>query len=323
MTAGAGWDAVTLQPTRTGPGPAFMESRLKSRIFSGSAGPWLRLMRLDRPIGIALLLWPAWWGLFLAGGGTPSITNFVIFTLGVVVMRSAGCVINDFADRDFDPHVARTADRPVAAGEITAHQALALFIGLLLVALTLVLLTNRLTMLLAIPGALLAASYPFFKRYTHWPQVVLGAAFGWAIPMAFAAETGSVPAAAWWLFAANIVWAMIYDTEYAMVDREDDLDVGVKSMAILFGRYDVIAIAGLMAIMLAILVIFGWVYLPHPAWFAGLAVAAALFMRQIMWIRNREPGACFRAFLDNAKVGGVVFVGLEAVLLLPGLTGPV
>ena len=293
-----------------------MESRLKSRIFTSPAGPWLRLMRLDRPIGIALLLWPAWWGLFLAGGGTPSVSNLVIFTLGVIVMRSAGCVINDFADREFDPHVARTADRPIAAGEITARQALGLFVGLLTIALVLVLLTNRLTVLLAVPGALLAASYPFFKRYTHWPQVVLGTAFGWAIPMAFAAETGSVPVQAWWLFVANIVWAMIYDTEYAMVDRDDDLEVGVKSMAILFGRFDVFAIAVLMAVMLSIMAGFGLLYLPHPAWFIGLAVVTALFIRQIIWIRDREPGHCFRAFLDNAKVGGVIFVGLVLSILV-------
>lgn len=293
-----------------------MEPRLKARIFTIPAGPWLRLMRLDRPIGIALLLWPAWWGLFLAGDGTPSLANFVIFTLGVIVMRSAGCVINDFADRDFDPHVARTVDRPIAAGEISARQALGLFTALLTAALGLVLLTNWLTILLAIPGALLAAGYPFFKRYTHWPQMVLGAAFGWAIPMAFAAETGTVPAAAWWLFAANIVWAMVYDTEYAMVDREDDLKVGVKSTAILFGRFDVIAITILMAIMMAIMVAFGLLYLPHPAWFVGLAIAVALFVRQIVWIRNREPGPCIRAFLDNAKVGGVIFVGLEFALLI-------
>ena len=208
-----------------------MEFRLTSRVFSGPAGPWLRLMRFDRPIGIALLLWPTWWGLFMAGNGHPSLSNFVIFTLGVVVMRAAGCVINDWADRDLDPHVARTESRPLASGELEPRQALYLFFALMLVAFGLVLMTNTLTVLLAFFGALLAGSYPFFKRFTHLPQIALGTAFAWAIPMAFAAETGRVPEPAWWLFALNLVWVLIYDTEYAMADRADDLAVGVRSTA--------------------------------------------------------------------------------------------
>jgi len=295
-----------------------MEFRLTSRIFSGPAGPWLRLMRFDRPIGIALLLWPTWWGLFMAGGGRPSISNLVIFTAGVVVMRAAGCVINDFADRDLDPHVARTESRPLAAGELRPGQALALFFGLLALAFALVLLTNALTVLMAFFGALLAGTYPFFKRFTHLPQVALGTAFAWAIPMAFAAETGTLPEPAWWLFALNIVWVLIYDTEYAMADREDDLKVGVRSTAILFGRFDVAVIAALMGLLIAGLVVFGLRFLPEPAWFAGVAIAFGLLQAQLWRIRNREAEACFKAFLSNHWVGFTLFAGLLASLLMRG-----
>lgn len=271
-------------------------------------------MRFDRPIGALLLLWPTWWGLWLAAGGFPSLKNLLIFTAGVIVMRAAGCVINDYADRDFDPHVERTRDRPIPAGEVTPRQALALFFGLLAFAFVLVLMTNRLTVLLAFGGALLAATYPFFKRYTHLPQVVLGAAFGWSIPMAFAAEAGAVPALAWWLFVINILWVMVYDTEYAIVDREDDLRVGVKSTAILFGRWDVPVIAVFMGMMIAGLLITGFRFIPQPAWLTAVAMVFLLFQLQLWWIRDREPAACFRAFLNNNWVGLVIFLGIAVSL---------
>jgi len=293
-----------------------MEFRLTAKVFSRPAGPWLRLMRFDRPIGIALLLWPTWWGLFLAGDGRPDPANLVIFTLGVVVMRAAGCVINDWADRDLDPHVERTESRPLASGELRPRQALMLFFGLLTLALGLVLLTNPLTLLLAFFGALLAGSYPFFKRFTHLPQIALGVAFAWAIPMAFAAETGRIPEPAWWLFALNIVWVVIYDTEYAMADRADDLKVGVRSTAILFGRFDLPIIAALTGLFTAGLVLFGLRFLPEPAWFAGVAVAFALMQRQLWTIRQREPRACFNAFLSNHWVGFTLFAGMLAALLM-------
>lgn len=275
--------------------------------------PWnayLRLVRFDKPIGSLLLLWPTWWALLLAGQGTPTLKNALIFTAGVVLMRSAGCVMNDIADRDFDPHVERTRCRPLAAGELTLQQALGLFFLLMLLAFLLVLMTNALTVKLAFAGAALASSYPFFKRFTHFPQVVLGIAFGWGIPMAFAAETGSIPAIAWWFLAINTVWSVVYDTLYAMVDREDDLAVGVKSTAILFGKRDVAITAGLMALMLAMLVASGpWLGLGWP-WYAGILVAAVLFTRQILNVRGRNKDACFKAFLNNNWVGISVFAGL-------------
>ncbi len=291
-----------------------MEFRLHSAIFDGPLGPWLRLMRFDRPIGIALLLWPTWWGLWLAAGGVPSLKNLVIFTLGVVVMRAAGCVINDYADRDLDPKVERTRARPIAAGEIRPRQALVLFFALLGVALVLVLLTNRLTVLMAFAGALLAGSYPFFKRFTHFPQVVLGAAFGWSIPMAFAAEAGQLPALAWWLFATNLLWTVIYDTEYAMADRADDLKAGVKSTAIAFGRFDVPILATLMGLTTALLMLIGLIYLPTPAYFTAVALVFFHFQYQLWRIRNRNPQACFNAFLGNHWIGMFLFIGIALSL---------
>ncbi|MEE4304448.1 MAG: 4-hydroxybenzoate octaprenyltransferase [Wenzhouxiangella sp.] len=293
-----------------------MEFRLRARIFSSPAGPWLRLMRFDRPIGIALLLWPTWWGLWFAAGGVPSLENLVIFTLGVIVMRAAGCVINDYADRELDPHVARTVDRPIAAGEITARQALVLFFALLAAAFVLVLLTNRLTILMAFFGALLAATYPFFKRFTHFPQLVLGASFSWAIPMAFAAEAGQVPALAWWLFAANFIWTVIFDTEYAMADRDDDLKVGVKSTAIAFGRADVPILGALMGVMTALLLMIGLRYLPEPAWFTAVALVFLHFQLQLWRIRDRDPATCFKTFLSNHWVGMFIFAGAAVSLAM-------
>jgi len=271
-----------------------------------------RLMRFDRPIGILLLLWPTLIALWIAGAGRPSLRNLLIFTTGVVLMRAAGCVMNDIADRDFDPHVERTRSRPLAAGELTVREALAAFAVLMLLAFGLVLLTNALTIQLAFVGAALAASYPFFKRFTHLPQVVLGAAFGWGIPMAFAAETGAVPAVAWWLFAVNVVWSVIYDTLYAMVDRDDDLKIGVRSTAILFGRFDVAVVGVLCGVMVALLLRMGLLIDAAWPWYAAVAGAAALFARQLWQVRHRDRDACFRAFLNNNVVGFVLFAGIVA-----------
>jgi 4-hydroxybenzoate polyprenyltransferase len=267
-------------------------------------------MRFDKPIGTLLLLWPTWWALLFAGGGQPSLKNTLIFTAGVVLMRAAGCVMNDIADRDFDPHVERTRCRPLAAGELTLRQALGLFLLLMLLAFGLVLMTNALTVKLAFVGAALAATYPFFKRVTHLPQVVLGIAFGWGIPMAFAAETGAVPLLAWFLLAVNTVWSVIYDTLYAMVDRDDDLAVGIRSTAILFGRFDVLIVAVFMVVMIAMLAALGLQYQLAWGWFVSVGVAAVLFARQVIRVRGRDRDACFRAFLNNNWVGCVLFLGL-------------
>lgn len=281
-------------------------------------GAYWRLMRFDRPIGTLLLLWPTWWALLLAGGGRPTLKNALVFTAGVIIMRAAGCVMNDIADRDFDPHVERTRLRPLASGELRLRQALGLFLMLMLTAFLLVLLTNALTIKLSLVGAALAASYPFFKRFTHVPQVVLGIAFGWGIPMAFAAENGAVPALAWLLLLVNTVWSVIYDTEYAMVDREDDLAVGIKSTAILFGRYDVPVIGALMVLMIMLMVSLGMHASLNWPWSLGLAVAAALFAWQLQTIRRRERADCFRAFLNNNWVGFAIFCGLLLHFLLAG-----
>jgi 4-hydroxybenzoate polyprenyltransferase len=280
-----------------------------------------RLMRFDKPIGTLLLLWPTWWALLFAGAGRPALKNALIFTCGVIVMRAAGCVMNDIADRDFDPHVERTRLRPLAAGEVSLRQAIGLFLRLMALALLLVLMTNALTIKLALIGALLASAYPFFKRFTHVPQVVLGIAFGWGIPMAFAAETGAVPPLAWWLLAVNAVWAVIYDTLYAMVDREDDLAVGIKSTAILFGRFDLVIVAVLMLLMVLMLAWLGFQRGISWPWYAGVAVAAVLFGRQLVSVRHRDREACFRAFLNNSWVGFAIFLGLAAHFALSNTAG--
>lgn len=277
---------------------------------------YLMLMRMDRPVGALLLLWPTWWALWLAAGDFPPIGMLLIFTAGVFVMRSAGCVMNDFADRKLDPQVRRTAARPLASGMVSPREALVLFAVLLVIALLLVLLTNALTILMAFFGALLAATYPFFKRFTHFPQLVLGASFSWAVPMAFAAEAGQVPGIAWWLFAANFVWTVIYDTEYAMADRDDDLKVGVKSTAIAFGRADVPILGALMGIMTALLLIIGLHYLPEPAWFTAVALVFIHFQIQLWRIREREPASCFRTFLSNHWVGLFIFAGVAISLAM-------
>lgn len=271
---------------------------------------YLLLMRLHRPIGIFLLLWPALWGLWFASGGRPEPLILTVFVLGVVLMRSAGCVINDYADRAIDPQVARTRDRPLAAGRVTPRAALVLFVVLCLTAFALVLLLNGLTIALSFVAALLAVSYPFLKRYTHLPQFYLGAAFGWSIPMAFAAHTGGVPALAWPLFAATLLWAVAYDTEYAMVDRDDDRRIGVKSTAILFGAWDRVMIGVSLAATLGLLAWAGMLAGRGGFYFAGLAAAAVLAGHQLWLIRTRDRDACFRAFLHNNRFGAVIFIGL-------------
>ncbi|MEW6330838.1 MAG: 4-hydroxybenzoate octaprenyltransferase [Pseudomonadota bacterium] len=271
---------------------------------------YAQLMRLHRPIGILLLMWPTLWALWIAGQGRPGAHVFVVFVLGVVLMRSAGCVINDYADRDFDPHVERTRDRPVAAGRVSPREALALFAVLCLVAFALVLTLNRPTILLSFAGAFLAATYPFLKRYTHLPQFYLGMAFGWGIPMAFAAQTGEVPALAWILFAANICWSVAYDTAYAMVDREDDLKVGVKSTAILFGRYDRAMVLLFHIMTIALLAWVGARAGLGLGYHAGLAAASGFALYQQWLMRHRDRAGCFRAFLNNNWFGAAVFAGL-------------
>jgi len=278
---------------------------------------YVLLTRLNRPIGILLLLWPTLWGLWFAARGFPDWQVLLVFLAGVVLMRSAGCVVNDYADRGFDPHVERTRLRPIAAGRVSPREALVLFAVLALIAFALVLTLNRLTIALSFAGAFLAATYPFLKRYTHLPQFYLGMAFGWGIPMAFAAQTGTVPAVAWILFAANVCWSVAYDTAYAMVDREDDIKVGVKSTAILFGRADR-AMIGLFHLgTLALLAAAGIVTGVGLLYYLGLLAAAAHAGYQQWMIRDRDRAACFRAFLSNNIFGALVFAGL----VLERLTG--
>ena len=272
--------------------------------------PWIQLMRLDRPVGTLLLLWPTLWAVWIAGNGSPSVRTVIVFTLGVIVMRAAGCVINDFADRKIDGHVKRTEGRPLATGALSGKQALMLFAGLAAVAFVLVLFLNTFTILLSFGGLGLAVLYPFMKRYTHLPQVVLGAAFSWAIPMAFAAETDSLPAIVWLLYTANLLWTVAYDTEYAMVDRDDDLKIGVKSTAILFGEMDRLMIGMLQAMALFALWLLGRQLGFGGLWLAGLGVAAGLFVYQHWLMRERSRDGCFQAFLNNQWVGLAVFAGL-------------
>lgn len=275
-----------------------------------------RLTRLDRPIGIFLVLWPTLWALWIAGAGRPDLHVFLVFVAGVVVMRSAGCAINDYADRHIDGHVSRTRGRPLATGAIRPREAVGVFAGLSLVAFALVLTMNRLTILLSIPAVLLAASYPFTKRYTYLPQAYLGAAFGWAIPMGFAAQTGAVPHAAWLLFIANVFWALAYDTMYAIADRADDLKIGVKSAAILFGRFDRAVIGLFQVLVLAVLTLAGLSFGLGPAYYLGLAAAAGFGLYQQHLIRERDPQRSFQAFLNNRYFGGAVFFGLVLDYLL-------
>jgi 4-hydroxybenzoate polyprenyltransferase len=279
-------------------------------------GEYIQLTRLNRPIGIYLVLWPALWGLWVAAGGMPQPLVLGVFLAGVVLMRSAGCAINDYADREIDLHVARTRQRPLARGAISAREAVGVFAVLSLLAFLLVLQLNRLTILLSIPAVLLAGSYPFMKRFTHLPQAYLGVAFGWAVPMAFAAETGEVPQASWLLFFATVLWALAYDTMYAMADREDDLKIGVKSSAILFGRFDRLAIGVLQLLVLAVLLLTGLSFALHWPYYLGLLLASGFTLYQQFLIRGRDPQLSFRAFLNNHYFGMVVFLGIVASYLI-------
>ncbi len=272
--------------------------------------PYALLMRLHRPIGIFLLLWPMLWALWIASNGRPDPLVLIVFVLGVVLMRSAGCVINDYADRDIDPHVQRTAQRPLASGKVTPHEALILFAVLCLIAFLLVLLMNRLTVVMSFGAVLFAVSYPFAKRYTHLPQVHLGAAFGWAVPMVFAAQTGGVPQQAWLLFIATVLWASAYDTMYAMVDRADDLRIGVKSTAILFGDADRFIIAVIQALMLSAMLLVGLRQHLGVFYYLGLLSALGLAVYQQTLIKDRAPAQCFKAFLNNNWLGAALFAGI-------------
>ena len=269
-----------------------------------------KLMRLDKPIGILLLLWPTLWGLWIAGYGQPQWMIVWIFVMGTVLMRSAGCVINDYADRDIDPLVARTKHRPLAMGLISKEEALALASTLALISFALILPLNKLTLMLSVPALLLAVSYPFTKRFFALPQAYLGIAFGFGIPMAFAALSGQVPALAWYLLAANMFWAIAYDTEYAMVDRADDVKIGIKTSALTFGKYDVAAVMLCYAIMLAILVWVGTKLSFKWPYYLGLATAAGLMAYHYTLIQKREPEKCFKAFLHNNWVGAAIFAGI-------------
>jgi 4-hydroxybenzoate polyprenyltransferase len=267
-------------------------------------------MRLHKPIGILLLLWPTLWALWIAAGGFPDLKVLIVFVLGVVLTRSAGCVINDYADRDIDKLVTRTRERPLTAGRVSTKEALVLFAALMLIAFALVLTMNRLTIAMSFVAVGLAAFYPFTKRFTQLPQFVLGLAFGWAVPMAFAAQTGQVPGVAWLILLATQLWAVIYDTMYAMVDRPDDLKVGIKSTAILFGAWDRHIMALTQCVMLGLLIAVGSLVDRGMFYYGGLAVASGLWIYQLFLIRHREPEACFRAFLNNQWVGAAIFAGL-------------
>lgn len=275
---------------------------------------WCRLMRIDKPIGSLLLLWPTLWALWLAGRGAPSVGVLAVFILGVFLMRAAGCVINDFADRKIDGHVKRTASRPLPSGSISEKEAKILFVLLVAAAFGLVLTLNTMTILLSVAGLALAWVYPFMKRVTHLPQLILGAAFGWSIPMGYAAVSESLPLPCWLLFGVNIIWTVAYDTQYAMVDRDDDIRIGVKSTAILFGRHDKLIIGLLQALTLALLVWLGWQLRLNGVYYAALVVAGGLFAYQQLLIAERDRQACFKAFLNNNLVGMVIYLGIAMSL---------
>ena len=269
-----------------------------------------RLMRTDRPIGSLLLLWPTYWALWIAARGIPDWHILIIFTIGVFSMRAAGCVINDFADRKFDGSVERTKNRPLPRGDVTEKEAKILFAVLVLVSFGLVLTLNTMTIWLSVAGLALAWIYPFVKRVSHLPQVVLGAAFGWSIPMAFAAVSESLPAVCWLLFAVNIIWSVTYDTQYAMVDRNDDLKIGVKSTAILFGRFDKIIIGVLQLVMILMLLWTGMMANLSGIFYWSLLLAGALFVYQQRLMADRERDPCFQAFMNNNYVGFILFLGM-------------
>jgi len=277
---------------------------------------YFRLMRLDKPIGIYLLLWPALWALFLAADGWPRLDLIIIFVLGVTIMRSAGCVINDYADRKIDKLIERTQHRPITSGEITTKSALILFFILMLIAFGLVLMTNSLTIQLAFIAAGLAILYPFTKRWTHLPQFVLGLAFAMSVPMAFAATNGSVPDGAWWVFVATVIWTVIYDTMYAMADREEDLKIGVKSTAVLFAKFDKLLIGMLQICLFLLLLKISEIFNLAIFYDISLILTAFLMIFHQKMIKNREKTACFQAFLHNNFIGMVIFIGIALSLTL-------
>ncbi|WP_076592458.1 4-hydroxybenzoate octaprenyltransferase [Herminiimonas arsenitoxidans] len=277
---------------------------------------YFRLIRLDKPIGILLLLWPTLWALWMASNGKPDWTLVGIFTLGTILMRSAGCAINDYADRDFDRHVQRTVDRPITSGKIKPYEALLVALVLTLISFALIWPLNTLTKQLSIAAVIIAASYPYFKRFFAIPQAYLGIAFGFGIPMGFAAVQGTVPAAAWWLLVANVFWAVAYDTEYAMVDREDDLKIGMKTSAITFGRFDVAIVMLCYAVTLGLIFIVGWQFGLRIWFVAGLLIAVACAMYHYTLIRERERNACFAAFRHNNWLGAAIFGGVALDYLL-------
>jgi len=278
--------------------------------MSWKANPYIRLMRLDKPIGTFLLLWPTLWALWFATSGQPDPFILIIFVAGVFLMRAAGCVINDFADRKVDGKVKRTAHRPLATGEITSKQALFLFLALIALAFALVLTLDWNTIVLSVVALFLAALYPFMKRYTHLPQVFLGAAFGWAIPMVYMASTGDIPFEAWLLFIANVCWVLAYDTMYAMVDYDDDIKIGVKSTAVLFGKYNALWIGIFQLMFLSIMFYLGNIYQLGLPYFIALVLATALAIYQQKLIASWQRDLCFKAFLNNNILGFVLFVGI-------------
>lgn len=282
---------------------------MRERVIDRAKQYWL-LARFDRPIGILILLWPALWALWVASNGKPDMLVLTVICSGVIIMRAAGCVINDYADRDFDPHVERTKQRPIAAGKVTPKEALLFFLVLISCAFALVLLLNIYTILLSFVGAFLAASYPFMKRYTQLPQAYLGIAFGWAVPMSFSAQINAIPMVAWLMYIAVILWALVYDTMYAMVDKDDDLKIGVKSTAILFGDYDRHIMAVLQIIILALLIAIGILQHNGGAYYMGVMCAAGLSVYQQHLIFHRDKALCFKAFLNNNWFGLAIFMGL-------------
>lgn len=274
-----------------------------------------QLMRMDKPIGTLLLLWPTLWALFLAADGMPDLHLLLVFSLGVILMRAAGCVINDFADRHFDGHVKRTKERPIPSGKVSPKSALFLFAGLIFIAFLLVLSLNELTVKLSFIAVFLAGVYPFMKRVTELPQLVLGMAFSMAIPMAYAAQLNEVPPVAWLLFLTNLLWTVAYDTLYAMVDRDDDLHIGIKSSAILFGRFDKIAIGLLQLVTLLLLLFVGFIAKMASVYFVSVLLAGILFVYQQYLSRDRDRQACFKAFLNNNWVGFIIFLGIAGSVL--------
>ena len=271
---------------------------------------YIRLMRLNKPIGTYLLLWPTYWALFLSAKGWPDIDLLIIFTLGVLVMRSAGCVINDYADRNIDQNIARTKDRPLITGEVSPKSALRLFVFLLIIAFGLVLLTNALTIKLSLIALALATLYPFTKRWTHLPQVVLGVAFGMSVPMAFSAQTGSIPLSAGWIFLATIVWTLIYDTFYAMADRDEDIKIGVKSTAILFEKYDQIFITLLQILLIIVFVVIGNLFNLGSIYYFSLVIILIFMIYHQFLMKKRQKELFFKAFLNNNFIGMTAFIGI-------------